>query len=113
MLYYGSRRVNILEPVFEWKICDCLRSTDDGFVCSIHFSVISVYSSLTYTFSSSVTLDRPDVLIPFEELDKELMIKWIRDKLGESGVEDIQNTISDRLKRLKEPELVSGLPWVD
>jgi hypothetical protein len=113
LLYYGSRRVNILEPVFEWKICNCLRSTDDGFVYSIHFSVTSVYYSLVYTFNSSVTLDRPDTLIPFDELDEKLMIGWVKDKLGESGVVNIQNTIVDRLKNLEEPDFVSGLPWVN
>ena len=105
--------MNTLEPAFEWKICDCLRSTDDGFVFSIYFSVTSVYSFLTYTFNSNVTLDRPNILIPFDDLDEELMLEWVKNKLGESNVKQIQNTIADRLKKVEQPDFASGLPWVN
>lgn len=97
---------------FTWTINQLERETADGFVFTAHYSVKAAddtYSSGAY---GSIGFERPDTLIPFSDLTEDLVIGWVKEKIGgDEKVQEIQAALQAQLDEQRTPTKASGLPW--
>ena len=100
------------ETTFTWNVAQLERETADGYVYTCHYTVNAqddTYSSGAY---GSIGLERPEgEMIPFAELTPEVVVGWVKDKLGEEKVAEIEAALQAQLDEQRTPSKASGLPW--
>lgn len=101
-----------MSTTFTWNISQLERETADGFVFTVHYTVNAsddTYSSGAY---GSIGLERPDTLIPYSDLTEELVIGWVKEKLGgDEKVQEIESALQAQLDEQRTPTKASGIPW--
>jgi len=97
---------------FQWKIANLERETQDGFVFCCHYTISAndgTYSAGAY---GSVGFERPESLIPFDDLTKEVVIDWVKEAIGgEEKVTEIEAALQAQLDEKHAPTKASGVPW--
>jgi len=71
-----------MSTTFTWAIANLERETSDGYVFTSHYTISAndgTYSSGAY---GSVGFQRPESLIPFDDLTEELVIAWTKEAIG-------------------------------
>ena len=94
-----------------WNIANLERETSDGYVFTAHYTVDAndgTYSAGAY---GSIGLERPETLIPYSNLTKELVVGWVKDKLGTEQVEAIEAALQAQLDEQHAPTKAAGMPW--
>ena len=94
-----------------WNIANLERETSDGYVFTAHYTVDAndgTYSAGAY---GSIGLERPETLIPYSSLTKELVVGWVKDKLGTEQVEAIEAALQAQLDEQHAPTKAAGMPW--
>jgi len=94
-----------------WNIANLERETADGYVFTAHYTIDAndgTYSAGAY---GSIGLERPETLIPYSELQKELVVSWVKDKLGTEQVEAIEAALQAQLDEQHAPSKAAGVPW--
>jgi len=101
-----------MSTTFEWKIANLERETGDGYVFTAHYTISAndgTYSAGAY---GSVGFERPESLIPFDDLTKEIVIDWVKEAIGgEEKVTEIEAALQAQLDEKHAPTKASGLPW--
>ena len=100
-----------MSTVFSWDIANLERETSDGYVFTAHYTIDAndgTYSAGAY---GSIGLERPETLIPYSNLTKELVVGWVKDKLGTEQVEAIEAALQSQLNEQHAPSKASGIPW--
>jgi hypothetical protein len=108
-----------MATTFAWKINTLERETSDGFVFTAHYSVVAIsdvldpegnpYNSGAY---GSVGFQRPDDLIPYDQLQEEQVIGWVQEALGgDEKVAEIEAALQARIDEAISPSKESGTPW--
>ena len=95
-----------------WNIANLERETSDGYVFTAHYTVDAndgTYSAGAY---GSIGLERPESLIPYSNLTKELVVGWVKDKLGTEQVEAIEAALQSQLDEQNAPTKAAGVPWL-
>ena len=90
-------------PFTNWDITNLERETADGFVMTAHYTVTAedgTYSSGAY---GSVGFERPDKLIPYADLTKEMVIGWVKDNFGAEKVSEIEAALQHQLDEQRHP----------
>ena len=82
-----------------WKIAQLERETED-----------KQYSAGSY---GSIGFQRPENLVPFEELDEELVISWVQEAIGGEQVETMETSLDAQIAEQKAPTKSQGLPWTE
>jgi hypothetical protein len=96
---------------FSWNIANLERETADGFVFTAHYTIDAndgTYSAGAY---GSIGLERPETLIPYSDLTKELVVDWVKDKLGTEQVDAIEAALQAQLDEQHAPSKAAGVPW--
>ena len=110
-----------MSNTYVWKINTLEREASDGFVFTAHYSVSAIsdqldpegnpYNSGAY---GSIGLERPDTLIPFDDLTEDQVIGWVQTKLGgPDKVQEIQSALDARIQELITPNKINGVPWAN
>jgi hypothetical protein len=100
-----------MTTTFSWNIANLERETFDGYVFTAHYTVDAndgTYSAGAY---GSIGLERPETLIPYSDLTKELVVGWVKDKLGTEQVDAIEAALQAQLDEQHAPSKASGIPW--
>ena len=101
-----------MATTFTWAIANLERETADGFVFTAHYTISAndgTYSSSAY---GSVGFERPDNLIPFDDLTQDQVIGWVKEALGgDEKVTEIQAALQQQLDEKRAPSKASGTPW--
>ena len=101
-----------MSTTFTWGIQNLERETADGFVYTAHYTVSAsdgVYTSGAY---GSVGFDRPDSLIAFDSLTEDLVVSWVKEKLGgQEKVDGIEAALQNQLNEKAAPTKAAGVPW--
>ena len=100
-----------MSTTFSWRVANMERETADGFVFTVHYTVSAddgVYSSGAY---GSLGLERPDNLIPFDQLTEDVVVGWVKNKFGEEKVTEIEAALQEQLDQKHSPTKAAGLPW--
>jgi len=99
--------------VYTWHIANLERETSDGFVFTAHYTVDAKDDTYSAGAYGSVGLERPaeDELIPFADLTEEQVIGWVKDKLGEEAVANVEAALQGQLDEQRHPSKAAGVPW--
>jgi hypothetical protein len=102
-----------MTTTFSWAIASCERTTADGIVFTVHYTVAAndgTYASSAY---GSLGLEQPEGdVIPYADLTPDLVIGWVQDKLGgEEKVAEIEAALQAQLDEQTAPTKAAGLPW--
>jgi hypothetical protein len=103
-----------MATTFTWGINTLERETDDGFVMTAHYTVDAndgTYSAGAY---GSVGFQRPDNLIPYNQLDEATVIGWVQEALGgDEKVAEIEVALQAQLDEQRHPSKAAGVPWAN
>ncbi|WP_341247361.1 hypothetical protein [Nereida ignava] len=100
-----------MTTTFTWAIANLERETADGFVFCCHYTVNAedgTYSSSAY---GSIGLERPDTLIPFDDLTEGMVVGWVKEKLGAEKVTEVEDALQVQLDEKHAPTKAAGVPW--
>lgn len=101
-----------MATTYQWKIAQLERETADGYVYTAHYTIDAndgVYASSAY---GSIGLERPEgELIPFSLLQEEQVIGWVKEKLGDEAVTNVETALQAQLDEQRAPSKAQGLPW--
>jgi hypothetical protein len=102
-----------METVFTWRVANLERETSDGYVYTAHYTIDAndgTYSAGAY---GSLGLERPeeDEMIPFAQLTEEIVVGWVKEKLTEEKVEEVEAALQAQLDEQHSPSRAAGLPW--
>ena len=101
-----------------WNIIDLKRKPDSGLVFEVIYVVVLNLDGFQGSHGGIVELDGsfddPN-FIPFNSLTEEIVIDWVKDKIGEDEIIRIQSEISalleERIESERNPEFLTGTPW--
>ena len=96
---------------YSWKIANLERETADGFVYSVHYTVNADNGVYTAGAYGSLGLERPDNLIPFDQLTEEIVVGWVKEKFGAEKVAEIEAALQAQLDEKHAPTKAAGVPW--
>lgn len=103
-----------MATTFTWGINTLERETDDGFVFIAHYTVDAndgTYSSGAY---GSVGFQRPDNLIPYNQLQKDTVIAWVKEAVGgDEKVAEIEAALQAQIDEQRNPTKAAGVPWAN
>ena len=98
-----------MTTTYTWAIAQLERTTSDGIVFIVHWTVAAndgTYASSAY---GSIGLEQPEGdVIPYAELTPELVIGWVQDKLD---VPAIEAALQAQLDEQRTPTKAAGVPW--
>jgi hypothetical protein len=102
-----------METVFNWRVANLERETAEGVVFTVHYTISAedgTYSSGAY---GSIGLEPPDqeAMIPFAQLTEEIVVGWVKEKLTEEKVEEIEAALQAQLDEQHAPSRAAGVPW--
>ena len=101
-----------MSTTFTWAIANLERETSDGYVFTAHYTVSAndgTYSSGAY---GSIGFQRPESLIPFDDLTEELVVAWVKEAIGGAEkVTEIEAALQAQLDEKHAPTKASGVPW--
>lgn len=102
-----------MTTTFSWNIAQTEYETATGIVETVHYTVDAkddVYSAGAY---GSLGLERPaegDTVVAFADLTTDVVIGWVKDRLGEEQVEAVEAALQKQLDEQRQPSRASGLP---
>jgi len=102
-----------METTVTWRIANLERETADGVVMTVHYTIDAndgTYSAGAY---GSLGLERPDEeeMIPFSQLTEEICVGWVKEKLTEEKVAEIEAALQAQLDEQHAPSKAAGVPW--
>lgn len=99
---------------FTWAIANLERETDDGFVFTGHYTVSAEDGTYTSGAYGSIGFERPDNLVPYDELTQDEVIGWVKEALNTENPDQTQNiqaALQSQLDEKHHPTKASGTPW--
>jgi hypothetical protein len=102
------------DTAFTWNVAQMERHTADGVIFTVHYTVDAndgTYSAGAY---GSIGLEQPDpeTMIPYAELTPEVVIGWVKEKLGgEEKVAEIEAALQAQIDEQRQPTKAAGVPW--
>ncbi len=102
-----------------WDILNLNRRTKDGYVFEVDFSVNATDGTYEHEIKGTVQLPEPETLVPYKDLTKTIVLKWLQDRINAMNAEDqrnpstaeIENTIKVQLEEQIRPTTDKGKPW--
>jgi hypothetical protein len=95
-----------------WDIAQLERETADGYVFTAHYTVSSTDGTYNAGAYGSVGFERPETLVAYADLTKEVVIGWVKEAIGGADkVAEIEAALQTQLDEQKAPTKASGMPW--
>ena len=98
-----------MTTTYTWTIANLERTTADGIVFTVHYTVAAndgTYNSSAY---GSIGLEPPEGnVIPYADLTPEIVIGWVQSKLDVPAVEA---ALQAQLDEQTAPTKAAGVPW--
>ncbi len=102
----------------KWEIIDAERDASTGKILTVSYLAIAQEDKYRFQKFGVVTLDEPksvDNMVKFEDLTKQTIQAWVKEKLGAEKVTKIEESISSKVLAEKAKEegktKQNGLPW--
>ena len=106
-----------MEITHTWKVRKLVQKNDEnGLVIQVFYKIYSTDGEYSYVSAGTIELGTENIsnFIPYQDLTEEIVLQWIRDKLG-SNSEDLEQINSDWIYNEKNPIpssiKVEKLPW--
>jgi len=100
-----------MATTFSWRVANMERETADGFVFTVHYTVNAEDGTYSAGAYGSLGLERPDNLIPFDQLTEEIVVSWVKEKFGDEKVAEIEAALQAQLDEKHAPTKAAGVPW--
>lgn len=100
-----------MTTTFTWAIANLERETADGFVYTAHYTVNAEDGTYSAGAYGSIGLERPDTLIPFDDLTEGMVVGWVTEKLGAEKVTEVLDALQAQLDEKHTPTKAAGVPW--
>jgi|TARA_B100000073_G_C23616221_1_gene526576 hypothetical protein len=95
-----------------WDIAQLERETADGYVYNAHWTVISTDGTYNASAYGSIGFERPETLIPYADLTKDVVIGWVKEAIGGADkVAEVEAALQAQLDEQKTPTKATGMPW--
>jgi hypothetical protein len=95
-----------------WNVANLERETADGYVFTVHYTIDAKDDAYSAGAYGSIGLERSeDGMVPFADLTAEIVINWVKEKLGDEKVVEIEAALQAQLDEQRTPTKASGLPW--
>ena len=105
-----------MATTFTWNVAQMQRQTADGAVLTVHYTVDARDPDYSAGAYGSVGLDQPnpDTMIPYADLTPEVVIGWLKEKLGgDEKVAEIEAALQKQIDEQRQPTVADGLPWAN
>ena len=108
------------ETKVTWKVLNLKRQIESGYVYSVDFAINGSNDFHTHSMSATLGLEKPENLVPYNELTETIILKWIQDKLNAENAKDnvrnpssadIGNQVKGIIQEKTTPTLGDGVPW--
>jgi hypothetical protein len=97
---------------FTWGVSQLERETTDGYVYTIHYTIDASDGSYSSGAYGSIGLERPEEdFIPYDSLTPEICVQWVKDKLTEEKVAEVEDALQAQLDEKHAPTKAAGVPW--
>lgn len=105
---------------YNWNVSKLLTETIDGkqdYVVIAGYEVIATedtFNASTGFLAVQFSTESVGTFIPYDELTESIVIGWIKETLGESGVNSIEESLAGQIESQKNPPqvpVVTPLPW--
>ncbi len=93
-----------------WEVNTLQRELADGYVNKVIYRVKGSDGTYETRATGEVNLEKPETLIPYKDLTEEIVIGWVKAKLG-SEVATIEKAIDENITLQKTPVHGVGKPW--
>ncbi len=108
------------ETKVTWKVLNLKRQIESGYVYSVDFAINGSNDYHTHSMTATLNLEKPENLVPYNELTETIILKWIQDKLNAENAKDnvrnpssadIENQVKGIIQEKTTPTLGEGVPW--
>ena len=97
----------------KWSIKQMNRESDSGFVVSAIWEISETGTQEVLTGSSEFL--KGDSFILFDQLTEEIVLGWVKNGLGQDGVDGLERAHDDQIAQqaaaVAPAEITAGLPW--
>lgn len=97
----------------KWSIRQMNRENDSGLVVSAIWQIGQTGTQEVLTGSSEFS--KGNSFIPFDQLTEEIVLGWVKNGLGQDGVDGLERAHDDQIAKqanvVASPEITAGLPW--
>ena len=103
-----------MSTTFTWSVETLDRLTADGIVYQVHYTIAAADDTYQTGGYGSMGLDTPAedyTVVPYSDLTEEVVIGWVKAKLGEEQVSSIEAALQSKLDELRAPSTATGTPW--
>ena len=100
-----------MSTTFTWNIANLERETADGCVYVAHYTANAADGTYSAGAYGSLGLERGGQLIPFADLTEATVVGWVKEKLTEEKVAEIEAALQAQLDEQRQPTKAGGLPW--
>ena len=101
-----------MSTTYTWKIAQLEREVNDGYVFTAHYTVDAKDDTYSAGAYGSIGLERPEgEMIPFADLTEEVVVGWVKEKIGEEAVANVEAALQAQLDEQRQPSKAAGLPW--
>jgi len=98
-----------MTTTYTWAIASCERTTADGIVYTVHWTLSANNGTYASSAYGSIGLEQPEGnIIPYADLTAEIVIGWVQDKLD---VPAIEAALQAQLDEQAAPTKAAGVPW--
>lgn len=98
-----------------WNIANLERLCSTGEIQTVHYTVDAVSDDGAYRSGAygSVGLEPADTeaMVPYADVTKELVIEWLKAKLGDEAIANVEAALEAQLEEQRQPTKAAGLPW--
>ena len=96
-----------------WIVSEMDHSTEDGLVTTVHWRAVGVDGEHSADVYGAIGLERGEDFVAFDDLTEEVVVGWVKDKLGEESVTSYETSIANQIAEKKAPKTARGLPWAN
>lgn len=102
-----------MATTFTWKIANAERTLTDGMITVLHYTVDAFNGAYRSGAYGSIGLDPADEdeMIPYADLDENICVEWVKEKLGDEKMEEVKAALQAQINQQESPTTGSGLPW--
>lgn len=93
-----------------WEIIRMQRQAEDGLVIKVILRVYRSDNGINIFRDFVVSLDKTEQFIPFENLTKEIVISWLKEKIDPEELDLVLNLEIETQKN-KNKNILIGTPW--
>lgn len=103
-----------MTTTYTWRIANLERETADGYVFTAHYTVDAKDDTYSAGAYGSIGFERPEgELIPFADLTEDTVIGWVKEKMGDEAISNVESALQSQLDEQRNPTKAAGMPWAD